>query len=110
MIPGMENIYDVLRLLVNRARASVADGDIEKALQLVGQHEAAAPAPAPAAAAAGPVPFGELYPDVAQQITQLAAEVRQIQEARSWTPPPTVPDPVPADPAPDPGATVPGGM
>jgi hypothetical protein len=42
----MDDIYDVLRLLVTKARGSIADAEIDKALAIIGRYQAAAPVPA----------------------------------------------------------------
>lgn len=46
----MDDIYDVLRLLVTKARGSIADSEIEQALAIIDRH---AQQPVPAATGAG---------------------------------------------------------
>jgi hypothetical protein len=46
MMAAMETIYDVLRLLVNKARPVLTDAEIHLAQDIINRHEAAVPAPA----------------------------------------------------------------
>jgi len=48
MLSIMETIYDVLRLLVSKARPMLTDAEIELAHKVIDAHEAAVPAPAKA--------------------------------------------------------------
>lgn len=48
MLSVMETIYDVLRLLVTKARGTISDREIELATALIDRHEKAAPVPAKA--------------------------------------------------------------
>lgn len=51
MLSSMETIYDVLRLLVSKARGAISDREIDLAHEIISAHEdghkAAAAAPAP---------------------------------------------------------------
>jgi hypothetical protein len=42
MLSSMETIYDVLRLLVSKARGTITDREIELAQTLIDRHEKAA--------------------------------------------------------------------
>lgn len=48
MLSSMETIYDVLRLLVSKARGTVTDREIELATAVIDRHEKAVPVPAKA--------------------------------------------------------------
>ena len=48
MLVAMEDIYDVLKLLVARARGQLSDAEIELATQIVEKHQATVPVPAKA--------------------------------------------------------------
>ena len=48
MLAAMEDIYDVLKLLVTRARPHLTDAEIELATRIVEKHQAASPVPAKA--------------------------------------------------------------
>lgn len=48
MLGTMEDIYDVLKLLVTRARGALSDQEIELATRIVEKHQAASPVPAKA--------------------------------------------------------------
>lgn len=48
MLGTMEDIYDVLKLLVTRARGVLSDQEIELATRIVEKHQAASPVPAKA--------------------------------------------------------------
>lgn len=53
MLSSMETIYDVLRLLVTKARGVISDRDIELAQEIIARHEKAAPVPDKAEAETG---------------------------------------------------------
>lgn len=48
MLVAMEDIYDVLKLLVTRARGVLSDQEIELATRIVEKHQAVSPVPAKA--------------------------------------------------------------